>query len=148
MLFAGHLGGTGEPSSLELVRRHFPDLDDPDAETRQTKEDHRYTEHLVAGILEHIEELDEVIEEASSEWRTARMAAIDLNILRMGAYELLYEQGVPVAVVMDEAVSLAGRYGQDRSAAFVNGVLDRVKTLISQQNDEPSAAPVDGLEHS
>jgi len=147
-LYAMHLGGNDKTRALELVRRHFPDLDEPGVESRQTKEDRRYTEHIVAGVLEHTEELDALIEEASSGWRASRMAAIDLNILRMGAYELLYEHGVPIPVVMDEAVSLAARYGQERSASFVNGVLDRVKVLVSPPKDGAGAPQTDDSDKS
>jgi transcription antitermination factor NusB len=78
---------------------------------------------LMAGVLEHLESLDATIEEASEHWSVARMPSLDRNILRLGLYELEYEPDVSAAVIVSEAVRLAGTYSTEKSSSFVNGVL-------------------------
>jgi N utilization substance protein B len=67
--------------------------------------------------------LDELIADRAKNWRLSRMAAVDRNVLRLGTYELFHSD-TPAAVVIDEAVELARRFGSDTSPAFVNGILD------------------------
>ena len=81
---------------------------------------------LVRGIVLHRTELDALLAEHATNWRISRMAAVDRNILRIGAYELVHSD-TPVQIVLDEAIELARRYGNDPSPAFVNGVLDAIK---------------------
>ena len=78
---------------------------------------------LVAGVLEHVRELDDEIDSASEHWRVQRMPVVDRAILRLGLYELRYEPDTPAAVVVAEAVRLAKTFSTERSGAFVNGVL-------------------------
>jgi N utilization substance protein B len=78
---------------------------------------------MVAGVLRHVAELDADIDRASEHWRLARMPVVDRAILRLGLYELRYEQDTPIGVVMSEAVRLAKTYSTEKSSAFVNGVL-------------------------
>jgi len=79
---------------------------------------------LVAGIRKHKVEIDKLLVERADNWTMERMAVTDRNILRMGAYEMLYG-GTPERVAINEAVELAKRYGGKQSPHFVNGVLDR-----------------------
>lgn len=81
------------------------------------------TRELVLGVEEHQEQLDEAIAAHAKGWTLARMPAIDRNVLRVAAFELLGRRDVPVAVVLDEAVELAKRFSTDDSGRFVNGVL-------------------------
>ncbi|MFZ4719021.1 MAG: transcription antitermination factor NusB [Ilumatobacteraceae bacterium] len=78
---------------------------------------------LVRGVEEHLEQLDAAIAAHAKGWTLQRMPAIDRNVLRVGAFELLGRPDVPVAVVLDEAVELAKRFSTDDSGRFVNGVL-------------------------
>ncbi len=80
---------------------------------------------LVVGVTESVEALDETLSRHARNWRVSRMAAVDRNVLRLAIYELC-ETPTPVAVVIDEAVDLARRFGSDSSPAFVNGILDAV----------------------
>ena len=80
---------------------------------------------LLDGVREHRAELDQVLAGKAENWSLERMAAVDRNILRLGAYEILYA-GTPGQVVINEAVELAKQFGAQQSAAFVNGILDRV----------------------
>jgi N utilization substance protein B len=78
---------------------------------------------LVAGVLAHVDELDQEIDEASEHWRVQRMPVVDRAILRLGLYELRYERSTPGAVIVSEAVRLAKTFSTEKSGAFVNGVL-------------------------
>ena len=80
---------------------------------------------LVKGVGERIDELDEILGVHARNWRVSRMAVVDRNVLRLAVYELR-DTDTPVAVVIDEAVDLARRFGSESSASFVNGVLDAV----------------------
>jgi N utilization substance protein B len=80
---------------------------------------------LVAGVRRNREELDELLERTADNWSLSRMAAADRNVLRLGAYELLFTD-MPERVAINEAVELAKRYGSRQSAQFVNGILDRL----------------------
>jgi N utilization substance protein B len=79
------------------------------------------------GVVSHIEEIDQRLAGSAENWRLPRMATVDRNVLRLGAFELLFTQETPAAVAFDEAIELARRYGSADSAAFVNGVLDRLR---------------------
>ena len=83
-------------------------------------------ERLAYGAFREREAIDELIEGASQNWRLERLAAVDRNLLRLSVYELMHEPRVPTAVVIDEAVEIAKRFGAEQSAGFVNGVLDAV----------------------
>jgi transcription antitermination protein NusB len=88
---------------------------------------------LVAGVLEHQPRIDALISDVAENWRLDRMAAIDRNILRLGAYELLYCDDVPTKVAINEALELAKRYSTAQSSRFVNGILDRLQAAGSAQ---------------
>jgi len=85
--------------------------------------------HLVSGVVRERGRLDASIGAAAENWRVERIALVDRCVLSVAAYELLEDRHVPVSVIIDEAVEIARRYGEDASAAFVNGVLDRVARL-------------------
>jgi transcription antitermination protein NusB len=81
---------------------------------------------LVRETSARVAELDDIIQNASKNWRLDRMSRVDRNILRLATYELRHCDNVPVKVIINEAVELAKRFGTGESAAFVNGVLDRI----------------------
>jgi N utilization substance protein B len=80
---------------------------------------------LLRGVLRNRDELDVLLKERAANWSLNRMAATDRNVLRMGAYEMLYSD-TPGRVAINEAVDLARRFGSAHSSQFVNGILDRV----------------------
>ncbi|EXU67776.1 MULTISPECIES: transcription antitermination factor NusB [Streptomyces] len=88
-----------------------------------------YTMQLVEGYAQHIDRIDELIATYAVGWTLDRMPVVDRNILRLGAYELVWEDATPDAVVIDEAVQLAKEFSTDDSPAFVNGLLGRIKEL-------------------
>jgi transcription antitermination protein NusB len=82
---------------------------------------------LYDGVVAHAADIDRRLAAAAENWRVARMAVVDRNVLRLGGYELLYTPETPANVAFDEAIELARRYGSAESPAFVNGVLDRLR---------------------
>jgi transcription antitermination protein NusB len=89
-------------------------------------------EAMVRGVAEHRRQVDEAIEEASSNWRLDRMARVDRNVLRLAVYEFVGTD-VPVKVVINEAIELGKKFGSESSGAFVNGVLDRVAAGLAPE---------------
>jgi N utilization substance protein B len=83
-----------------------------------------FADALLRGALDHLDEIDDELAEQTAHWRLERLAAVDRNILRLAMYELLFQQDTPHAVVIDEAIEIAKKYGAEESARFVNGVLD------------------------
>jgi N utilization substance protein B len=96
----------------------------PPAQSRQ------FAETLVAGVSEHLEQIDRLIEEHSNNWTLDRMARVDLALLRMAGYELLCAGDVPPNVVINEAVEIGKRFGTKETPAFINGILDQVARQV------------------
>jgi transcription antitermination protein NusB len=92
-----------------------------------TEETRAMAERLACGAQAHLEAVDAAITAAARNWRFDRIASVDKNILRLGTYELMLEPDTPAAVVIDEAVEMAKRFGEADSSAFVNGVLDAIR---------------------
>ncbi len=90
-----------------------------------------FANKLIQGVTQHREQIDEKLASIAANWRLGRMAATDRNVLRLGAYEILFGD-TPDRVAINEAIELARRYGTDQSSQFVNGVLDR---LMKRKND-------------
>lgn len=98
-----------------------------------------FADRLVLGVIEHLEEVDGLIRRASLNWRIDRMATVDRNILRLATYELMAVPDTPVKVVLNEAIELSKRYGTEDSSAFVNGVLDKIASLLRSEPDNDGA---------
>ena len=95
-----------------------------------------FSKELVLAATEHRQAIDEVIQDASRNWRIERMSRVDRNILRLATCELRHLSEAPVRVIINEAVELAKLFGASESAAFVNGILDR----IAQRRGAPTAS--------
>jgi len=89
-----------------------------------------FAKELVTGVCRLRQELDDRLSAHSQHWRLDRMAAVDRNVLRIGAYEILHTD-TPAPIAIDEAVELAHRFAGERSPAFVNGILDSVSREVS-----------------
>ncbi len=98
-----------------------------------------FAEGLIAGVQANKPRLDALISEAAENWRIDRMAAIDRNILRLGAFEMLYGTEVPAKVAITEALELAKRYSTAQSSRFVNGILDRLQATA--RAEKPAIEP-------
>ena len=90
------------------------------------EKDETYIFEKVEKISEKLEEIDAKINEVSEGWKTGRMGKVDLTLIRLAVYEMLYEEDVPAKVAINEAVELAKQYGTDNSPSFVNGVLAKL----------------------
>ncbi len=88
-----------------------------------------YTVDIVEGVLEHQEQIDEFLSTYSQGWTLDRMPAVDLMLLRIGSWELLYNDDVPDGVAVSEAVELAKMLSTDESPKFINGLLGRLQQL-------------------
>ena len=106
-----------------LYEAHSKGISPSDALSLQVLEPDELTVLIVDGVQAHSSELDEAIAAKSKGWTLERMPVLDLNVLRIAAFELRERLDVPVAVVLDEAVKLAKRFSTDDSGKFVNGVL-------------------------
>jgi transcription antitermination protein NusB len=99
-----------------------------------------YAAELVRGVQAHRDQIDELLGEYSRGWSLDRMPAVDRNVLRIGAYELLWGTGVPEAVAISEAVLLAQDLSTDASPAFVNGLLAKLLEVRPSIVGDPAAA--------
>jgi N utilization substance protein B len=126
MLFAVDASGTEVERAITEFWRELPG----DAEDRA------YADEAVRGVRATLENIDERIAKASTNWRVERMTRVDRNVIRLGVWELSERKDVPRAVVLDEAVEIAKRFGTEESGAFVNGVLDRIADDLGR-TDEP-----------
>ena len=93
----------------------------------QQKEVKDFASDLVRNVWGLRKELDSIISRVAENWEISRMAIIDRNILRIGAYELLHSEDVPNKVAINEAIELAKKYSTEDSGAFVNGILDKIR---------------------
>jgi transcription antitermination protein NusB len=136
MLFAIEASDGDPARAIDDFWRELPG----DAEGRA------YADEAVRGVRSTLEELDAQLSRASKNWRLERMTRVDRNVLRLGAWELTHKLDVPRAVVLDEAVELAKRFGSEESGPFVNGVLDRVADELGRKDAEAPAPepPVGG----
>lgn len=92
---------------------------------------------LVAGVQHNLGEIDKRIEEVSQHWKTHRMESVDRNILRLGVYELCYCTDIPSTVTINEWIEIAKGFGTESSAAFINGILDKVKDTYPLDGKAP-----------
>jgi len=86
-----------------------------------------FAQHLAAGVLASLEEIDPLLKKYAENWELGRMAAIDRCILRLATFEILKDTDTPVNVIINEAVEIAKKYSTAESSKFVNGILDKVK---------------------
>jgi len=86
-----------------------------------------FADPLIRGVVEHRQELDDVIRKYARNWSLERMAVVDRNILRLAAYEMLHREDIPPVVSINEAVDIAKKFSTQDSGKFVNGILDKVK---------------------
>jgi len=97
-----------------------------------------FMKDLVVSLLDKIEEIDEVIQKFSDHWVIERMTVIDRNILRLGTCELLFDFSTPPKVVINEAIDIAKKYGNEDSPEFINGILDKVYKELEHKGSLPT----------
>ena len=110
-----------------LYEREF--VDTPIAEIlaeHEADDQRQYVEETLRGVVKHLPDLDEKINQYALGWRVERLAVLDRNILRLGLFEILHAPDIPAQVAIDEAVELSKKYGTENAQSFINGILDRV----------------------
>ena len=103
-------------------------VDDMKEEEIVEPKDETYIEEKYNKIVEKLPEIDELLEKYSKGWKLSRMNKVDLTILRLGVYEMKYDEDIPERVAINEAVELAKKFGGDASPAFVNAVLAKLSS--------------------
>ena len=111
----------------EQIRLYFED-GIADEENKSTgsdipDKDREYIKEKYESIISVLPEIDEKIDGAAKGWSISRIGKVELSVLRLAVYELLYDDDIPVGVAIDEAVELSKKFGQESSAPFVNGIL-------------------------
>ena len=89
---------------------------------------------LATRTVEHVEEIDVLIQRHAEHWRLDRMAIVDRNILRMATQEFLYDKETPKTVVINEAIEIARRFSSQESPQFINGILDSIKKELEESS--------------
>ncbi|WP_337770922.1 transcription antitermination factor NusB [Desulfovibrio piger] len=120
-----------DATSPEDVRRAF--LQSPDHQ--ESEEDglpSGFAWDLVQGVWSRRDELDKTISRFSRNWRVDRMGRVELTLLRLAMYELLYRQDVPAKVAINEALELTRQFGEDNATSFVNGILDAAAKALEK----------------
>ncbi|MES2638258.1 MAG: transcription antitermination factor NusB [Myxococcota bacterium] len=135
-LYAVDIGGvTGANALSGLWAGRLDDTDQ--VEEPIGHEEMEFAQELVRGVTENREALDQRIEAASLNWRLPRMPAVDRNILRLGAHEIIARADIPASVSINEAIEVAKRFGGAESRAFVNGILDRIAAEAGRGGRRP-----------
>ncbi len=109
-----------EEELSEQLQLFFAELD------KKEDKDICYIQDKFQQILAHLPEIDEQINGVAQGWKTSRMGKVDVTLIRLAAYEIKFEEGIPTGVAINEAVELAKSYGTDDSASFVNGILAKL----------------------
>ncbi|HJV36833.1 transcription antitermination factor NusB [Geomonas sp.] len=118
-------------AALKRIIESFSEGDEPMLEVNSKA--YAFASELVNGVMAHLPEIDARIAEKSKHWSMARMARVDLNILRLAVFELLYRPDIPKNVTMNEAIEVAKKFGAEDSASFVNGILDEIASGVTDK---------------
>ena len=123
VLYQVDVTGVAPRQALTLFWQNF----EPGAETRE------FTSELVEGAWRERGRVDSLITEAAEHWRLGRLPKVELNLLRLAAYELLAYAHISPGVTINEAIEIARRFGSEDAPVFINGVLDRIATVIGKK---------------
>ena len=100
-----------------------------DNETVSSPKDAEYIQARCQAVRDKLPEIDRLINENTEGWDTARMGKVELTVLRLGIYEMRFDEDIPAGVAIDEAVEIAKKYGQENSGGFVNAILAKILKL-------------------
>lgn len=137
------------------------ELDDYLRTEESDREARAFAKRLIDGTQERLEDLNQAIQSVAQNWDVARMAVVDRNVLRLAAYELLHCDDIPPKVAINEAIELGKRYSTQNSGAFINGILDKIKSRYADSakagavpeaeltpEPSPTATPADDAEEA
>lgn len=109
-------------NSLNLFFKNFSSLNcDPD-----------FFSVVIKGVIDSKEQIDDIIKKYSTNWKIGRMTYVDRNILRIGTFELLFCDDIPAKVTINEAIDIGKKFGSEDSGAFINAVLDKIRTSFNK----------------
>jgi N utilization substance protein B len=128
-LYLVDVSGTSVPEAFAIVNRRAGKEEENTLDFART---------LLDGAVAKREEIDGHIAATADNWPIKRMAAVDRNVLRLAAFELAFERDTPVGVVIDEAIEIVRKYSSEESTKFINGILDKLKSL---REDGPKEDP-------
>ncbi len=111
------------------------------ASEEQDREARAFAQRLVHGVHEHWDELNGTIRAVAQNWEIGRMAVVDRNVLRLSTFELLHCKDIPPKVAINEAIELGKRFSTSNSGAFINGILDKIKSQSEAAPPEGALAP-------
>lgn len=117
-------GSAGLRETLQTFREEQVEITDKVRE---------FAEDLVRGVQSRREVIDEAIRARSKNWALSRMPLVDLNVMRLAAYELMFRPDIPKKVTINEAIEIVRRYGDKESPAFVNGILDEIEVCAKTE---------------
>ena len=111
------------PEPVDIALQDFWSGKDP------VDREKEYAEEIIKGVVQHKDELDDRLSQYARRWDSERMGAVDRTVMRVALFEMLYREDVPPVVSINEAVHFAKDFSSFQSGRFVNGVLDRIKSL-------------------
>lgn len=114
--------------SEEVIKVFFENNDFSDDEKD-------YVEHAIDSVLSNLDTIDENIEKHTKGWKINRLAKVDLAVLRIAIYELLFRKDIPIEVCINEAIEICKKYSTDESSRFINGVLGSFVRLRNEENE-------------
>ena len=117
--------------TLKRIMENFGEGEEPTLEIHSKS--FAFASELVNGVIANLAEIDGRIAAKSKHWSMSRMARVDLNILRLAVFELLYRPDIPKNVTMNEAIEVAKKFGAEDSASFVNGILDEIASSVTDK---------------
>lgn len=118
MLFLIEFNGKDEmPEQIEFYLDKIEELSEKDRD---------YIVNKHEAIVEKLEEIDSLLNEYTTGWKTSRMNKVDLSLLRLAVYEIKWDEDVPAGVAINEAVELAKKFSSDEGPSFINGVLGKI----------------------
>lgn len=114
---------------VEMLKEFFEteeDSIDDKAQDTLNRNDMKFAEEIITGTIEKLQYIDQLIQDNTTGWTKDRIAKVDLAILRLALYEILFREDIPGSVAINEAIELAKKYSTDESGGFVNGVLGKI----------------------
>lgn len=123
---------------VDLYFHSFHTEEEGDHKGTFDPEEHEFARILIDGAIANLDAIDACIAASSQNWSISRMSRVDRNILRVGAFEICYLPDVPPNVSINEAIEVAKKYAADDSPMFINGVLDKVATVIKENGGMPT----------
>jgi len=129
-LFNWDFNGKPKKDLEKLVKKNFEQF-------APRFDDHGFVKKLINGVVNKLDKVDEYITRYATEWPLEQITIVDRNVLRIGVYELIYDDDIPAKVAINEAIEIAKAFGGESSGKFVNGVLGAIYKDIEKNNIEP-----------